>query len=102
MICETLLLGIPSRTLNLVVIVVQPSNVCASELCDFAGWPSNTTANVEDFVSVFDTDLRGEIVLMASNSLVERFTVGEATEVERLAPAVLVEICSEIVVTMNC
>ena len=76
--------------------------MCASEFRNLASWPSNTTANVEDFVSVFDTDLRGEIVLMASNGLVERFTVGEATEVERLAPAVLVEICSEIVITTSC
>jgi hypothetical protein len=76
--------------------------VCASELRNLASWPSNTTANVEDFVSVFDTDLRGEIVLMASNGLVERFTVGETAEVEGLAPAVLVEIRSEVVITTNC
>jgi hypothetical protein len=76
--------------------------VCTCEFCDLAGWSSNTTANIEDFVSILNTDLRGKIVLMASNSLVERFTVGEATEVERLAPAVLVEICSEIVITTSC
>ena len=76
--------------------------MCASELCDFAGWSSNTTANIEDIVSIFDTNLRGEIVLVASNGLVERFTVGETAEVEGLAPAIFVEICSEVVVTMNC
>jgi hypothetical protein len=76
--------------------------VCSSEFCDLAGWSSNTTANIEDFVSIFDTDLRGEIVLMASNGLVERFTVGETAEVEGLAPAVLVEIRSEVVITTNC
>jgi hypothetical protein len=76
--------------------------VCSGEFCDLAGWSSNTTANIEDFVSIFDTDLRGEIVLMASNGLVERFTVGETAEVEGLAPAVLVEIRSEVVITTNC
>ena len=76
--------------------------MCASELCDFAGWSSNTTANIEDIVSIFDTNPRGEIVLVASNGLVERFTVGETAEVEGLAPAIFVEICSEVVVTMNC
>ncbi len=76
--------------------------MCTGEFCDLAGWSPNTTANIEDFVSILDPDLRGEIVLMTSNGLVERFTIGEAAEVEGLAPAVLVEICSEVVIATSC
>jgi len=41
----------------------------------------------------------GEVVLMAGNSLGEGFTVGKAAEVERLTPAILVQIRGEVVVT---
>jgi hypothetical protein len=98
---KTLLLGISSSTLNLVVIVVQTGDVCTSELCDFSGWSTNTTAHIEDFVSIFDTNFGCEVVFVTGNGLVERFTVCEAAEVEGLAPTVFVEICAEIVVTMN-
>jgi len=101
LVCKTLFLGIPCSTLNLVVIVVQAGDVCACELCDFPGWPSNATANIENIVSIFDTNLRGEVVFVTRNGLVERFTVGETAEVEGLTPAILVEICSEVVVTAN-
>lgn len=82
LIGKTLLLRISCGTLNLVVIVVQASNVCAGELCDFSSGTTNTTANVEDFVSILDTNLRGEVVFVAGNGLVEALTVCEAAEVE--------------------
>ena len=41
----------------------------------------------------------GEVVLVAGNSLVERFTIGKTTEVEALSPAILVEVSGEVVVT---
>ena len=99
MVCKTLLLGISSSTLNLIVIVVQTGDVCTRELCDFSGWSTNTTADIEDFVSVFDTNLRGEVVFVTGNGLVEGFTVCETAEVERLAPTVFVEIRAKIVIT---
>jgi hypothetical protein len=85
----------------LIVIVVQTGDVGTSELCDFSRWSTNTTADIEDFVSVFDTNLRCEVVFVTGNGLVERFTVCETAEVEGLTPTVFVEIRSEIVVTMN-
>jgi hypothetical protein len=101
LVCKAFLLGISGSTLNLVVIVVQTGDVCTSELCDFSRWPTNTTANIEDFVSVLDTNLRGEVVFVTGNGLVERFPVCETAEVEGLAPTVLVEICSEVVIARN-
>jgi len=85
----------------LVVIVVEAGDVCAGEFCNLPSWASNTTSNIEDFVSILDTNLRSKIVFVTSNGLVERFTVCETAEVERLAPAIFVEICSEVVVTID-
>jgi hypothetical protein len=45
-----------------------------------------------------DVDAVGEVVLVAGNGLVEGLAVGEAAEVERLAPAVLVQVGGEVVV----
>jgi len=101
LICKTFLLSISSSTLNLVVIVVQTGDVCTSKLCNLSRWSTNTTANIKNLVSVLDTNLRGEIMFMTGNGLVERFTVCETTEVEGLAPAILVEICSEVIVTAS-
>lgn len=39
-----------------------------------------------------------QIVFVSSNGLVEAFTVSESAEVERASPAILVEICGEIVI----
>jgi hypothetical protein len=40
----------------------------------------------------------GKVVFMASDGLVEGFTVGEAAEVERASPSVFVEIGGKVVV----
>jgi hypothetical protein len=101
LVCKTLLLGISCSTLNLIVVVVEASDVCASELCDLSSWSSNTASNIENSVSILDTNLRGKIVFVTSNGLVERFTVGETAEMEGLAPAVFVEICSKVVVALS-
>jgi len=75
--------------------------VCAREFCDLSGWAADTTSNIEDFVSILDANFCGKVVFVTSNGLVEWFTVCESAEVERLTPAIFVEICSEVVVTIN-
>ena len=82
LVCKALLLGISCCALNLVVVVVQAGDVCASELGNFSCWASNSTADVEDFVAVFDANFGGEVVFMAGNGLIEWFTVCETAEVE--------------------
>lgn len=43
----------------------------------------------------------GDIVFVAGDGSVERLSVGEAAEVEALAPAVLVEVGSKVVVSVS-
>lgn len=97
---ETLLLGVVCGTINLVVIVVETSDVCARELCNLSGGTSNTASNVQDSVTVLDPNLCGEVVLVTGNGLVETLTVGITAEVEGLSPAILVDVGGEIVVTL--
>lgn len=74
--------------------------MCTSELGNFSGRTSNTTANVEDPVAILDTNLRCKVMFVAGNGLVERFTVRIAAEMERLTPAIFVQIRPKIVVTI--
>jgi intracellular sulfur oxidation DsrE/DsrF family protein len=71
----------------------------SSEFCDFSCRPSNSTANIQNLVSILDTDFGSEIVLVAGNGLVEGFTERESAEMERLSPSVLVYICPQVVVS---
>lgn len=96
---QTLLLGISGCSLDLIIVVIQPGDVCASELGNLSSRSSNTTTDIKDFVSILDPNLGSEIVFVAGNCLVEGFTVCESAEVERLAPAIFVKIRSKVVVT---
>lgn len=96
---KTLLLRISCGTFDLVIVVVQSSDVCAGELSNLSRRATNTASNIKNLVSILDTNLGSKIMFVAGNGLVEGFTVCESTEVERLSPTVLVEICSEVVVT---
>ena len=93
-----LLCSISRCTLDLVVVVVQTGDMSTSKLCDFASRSSDTTADIEDFVAILNTDLRSEVMFMSCNGLVEALAICETAEMERLSPTVLVEICSEVVV----
>lgn len=95
---QTLLVSVVSSSVNLVVVVVQTSDVGTGELGDFAGRATNTAANIEDLHSLLNAHAVGEVVLVTSNGLVERLAVGETAEVEGLAPTIFVEIGSEVVV----
>ncbi len=70
-----------------------------SKFRNLSSRPTNTASNVENLVSIFDANLCREIVFMASDGLVEGFTVCEPAEVERLSPTVFVKIGSKVVVT---
>jgi hypothetical protein len=99
---QSLLLRIPRRALNLVIIVVQTRNMRTRELGNFSRRPTNTAADIEDLVAVLDADFGGEVVLVAGDGLVEGLAVGKAAEVEGLAPAVFVEVGSEVIVACSC
>lgn len=71
----------------------------ASELGDLAGRAANTATNVEDLHTLLHVHGVGEVVLVAGDSLVERLALGEAAEVERLAPAILVDVGGKVIVT---
>lgn len=96
---EALLSCISCGTLDLVVVVVQTGNVCTGELGNFSCRASHTAPNVEDFVAVLNADFGGEVMFMACNGLVERFSVCEAAEMKGLSPSVLVQVCPKVVVT---
>lgn len=96
---QLLLLGVVNRTVDLVVIVVQTSDVCARELGDLSCGSTNTTTNVENLHALLDVDLVCEVVLVAGNGLVERLANREAAEMEGLAPAILVDVGGKVVVT---
>ena len=79
---KTLLLRISRGTFDLVIIVVQSSDVCAGELGNFSRWATNTTSNIKNFVSILDADFGRKVMFVAGNCLVEWFTVCESAEVE--------------------
>ena len=79
---QSLFLSISCSTVNLVVIVVQPGDVCTSKFGNLSCGSTHTTSNIEDFITVFDADFGGEVVFVAGNGLIEGFTVCETAEVE--------------------
>lgn len=95
---ETLLLGIVSGSVDLVVVVVQAGDVASGELCNLTGRAANTAANVEHLHALLDANAVCQVVLVTGNGLVKGLAGGEAAEVEGLAPAVLVQIGGQVVV----
>lgn len=68
---KLLLLRVVDRTVDLVVVVVQTGDVCASELGDLSCGSTDTAANIKDLHALLDADLVCKIVFMAGNGLVE-------------------------------
>jgi hypothetical protein len=95
---KTLLCSVVGGSLDLVVVVVETSDVCARELDNLSGRATNTTTNIKDLHVVLEVHDVGEVVLVAGNGLFERLAVGETAEVERLTPAVLVKVGGQVVV----
>lgn len=95
---ETLLLGVVGGAVDLVVVVVEAGDVGAGELDNFTCRSADTAADVQNLHAFGDAGLHGKVVLVAGDGLVEGLAVGEAAEVERRAPTVLVEIGGQVVV----
>lgn len=98
---QTLLGSVGGGAVDLVVVVVEASDVGARELGNLTRRATDTAANVQDPHALLDVHRVGEVVLVAGNGLVEGLAVGEATEVEGLAPAVLVQIGRKVVVVLR-
>jgi len=95
---DTLLLRIPQRALDLVVVVVQSHNVCTCELDHFSAWSTDAAADIKDTRIFLNAHLQGEVVFVTCNSLAEGLSVGKPTEVEGCSPPILVEIGGKVVV----
>jgi hypothetical protein len=94
-------LGISSGSLHLVFVDGDASNVAAGKLRDLPGRPTHTTADVEDSHALFDTSDECEVVFMAGDGLPEGLVGAEAAEVEALAPSILIEVGSEVVISAD-
>ena len=95
---ETLLCSVVGSSLNLVVVVVETSNICARELDNLSSRATNTTTNIQDLHVVLEVHDVGEVVFVTGESLSERLAECETAEVEGLAPTVLVKVGSQVVV----
>lgn len=79
---QTLLGGIVSGTVNLVVVIVEARNLSTGELCDFSSRAADATANIENLHAFLDVHAVGKVVLVASYGLAKRFTSREATKMK--------------------
>jgi hypothetical protein len=99
LIGQSLLGCVLGGTLNLIVVVVEASDVGTGELGNLSSRATDTAANVEDLHALLNAHAMSEVVFVSGNSLIERLALREATEVEGLAPAILVQVGCEVVVT---
>lgn len=79
---KALLLRVPGGTINLVVVVVETSDVGTRELADLAGRATNTATNIKNIHVVPQAHDVSEVVLVTGKSLLEGLAVGEAAEME--------------------
>ena len=63
-----------------------------AEAGDLARGPADAAADVEHAHAGLEADLRGEVVLVPGDGLVEGLALVVASKVERRAPAVLVQL----------
>ena len=98
LIFEASFLGVPTSTADLELIVVQADDVHIREARDFPGGAADAAADVEDAHPGTKGHLRGEVVFVASEGRRERLALVKARKVERLGPAVLVELRRAVVV----
>lgn len=88
-------------TLDLVVIVVQAGDVSAGELGNLTSGTANTAADIKNLHILSDANAVGKVVLVAGNGLIERLAGREAAEVERLAPAIFVQVGRQVIVAVE-
>lgn len=99
---QTIALGIPRRTLNLVVVVVETDDIGVRELNNLTSWTTNTTADIQNLHTILNPHAVSKVVFVTGNGLEEGLAAGESTEVERGSPSVLIEVGSKVVVAANC
>lgn len=96
---KSLFLSVDSCTLDLIFVEIQTGDMSPCELDNLPSRSTNTASNIQDLHTRFDTDVVSKVVFMASDSTIEGLAVSKAAEVKRLRPPVLVEICSEVIVS---
>jgi hypothetical protein len=92
---------IPSSTLDLIIVIVQASDVTSRKFGNFASWSPDTTANIENLHSLLDANGVGKIMLMSGNGLSKRFSICKSAKVERLAPSILVKVGYEVIIARS-
>src|SRR5438045_1214526 len=96
---QPLFCGISRRTFDLIVVVVQSSNMASCEFHHFSCRPTNAAADVKHFHSFMNANFMSHVVLMARNGLLEGFSVCETAEVKGLAPTIFIKVSYEVVIT---
>jgi len=98
---QTLLLVDSGTSLDLIIVVVDASDVTFAEACNVSHGSTDTAANVQDTEALFDFELVGEVVLVASDRGLESFALVANGEVEGLSPTPKVEIGRQIEVLVH-
>ena len=99
LIFKTFLHGIFACTPDLELVVVHANNLAIRELRNLASRSANTTANVKDAHARFQVHLGSKVVLMPCQRSQKRLSLSEARKVERLGPAILVQLGSTVIVS---
>ena len=95
---QTLFCSVVRCSLDLVLADCEARHMTACELDDLTSRTANTASDVQHLHVLLQTHVVCQEVLVTGNGLCESFSVREAAEVEGRAPAVLVQICGEVVV----
>src|SRR5262249_19140110 len=86
---------------NLVTIVVDAHDRATSHLRDVSHRASDATADIEDSHAGLQSKPLRESSLMSQDRVAERFTFYLLGKVKRLSPAIFVEVCCEIEITVH-
>jgi hypothetical protein len=79
---QTFFLRILCGSLDLIVIVVQSSDIDTREFDNLSCWTANTTANIQNLHVLLEAHNMGQVVFMTGNCLPERLAYRKATEME--------------------
>mmetsp|Transcript_31767 Transcript_31767/g.38385 ORF Transcript_31767/g.38385 Transcript_31767/m.38385 type:complete len:203 (+) Transcript_31767:843-1451(+) len=88
-------------TLNLVGVDSNPGYLTPGCKYNIAHGTTNTAPGVQNALSRLQTDLLGNLDFVPNNGSVKTFALITRCEVERLSPAILVEVCDETVESVH-
>lgn len=91
-------LGITFGVLELVLANIQAGYMAASELHHLPSRPSHAASDVKDLHIILDADARPKKVFVADHSLRKALAEGKTTKVQGLAPGVLINVRSQVVI----